>query len=327
MPDQVRLGFVGTGGIANHHLGRLANIEGVQIVALCDVVEERARESCAKWGGQAYTDYRAMLDKESIDGLYVCVPPFAHEEAEILAAQKGVHLFVEKPVVLDFELGLRIREAVEKAGIITSVGYGMRYSAAADAARKFLSGKNVGMVACDRWGGVPGGPTHWWRVMAKSGGQLHEMATHQVDFIRYLVGDITEVYKKESRLINAELENFTVPDVEVVTLQLANGGVGYVSTSCALVNGGYHGRMDIILQDHLLLRYSRGIQILPEGSAQIEVSADPVLSIDEAFVQAIRTGDRTLVRSPYADGLRSAAVSIAANQSAREGRPVSVPRV
>lgn len=327
MANTVRLGFVGTGGIANHHLKGLAEIEGVELVALCDVVEDRVREATSKWGGKPYTDYGAMIETERLDGLYVCIPPFAHSDAEILAARKGIHLFVEKPVVLDLDLGKRIRDEVEKAGIITSVGYGMRYSAAADAARAYLAGKKVGMVACDRWGGVPGGPTHWWRVMDKSGGQLHEMATHQLDMIRFLTGEITEVYKKEGRVINAELENFTVPDVEVVTLQFAGGGVGYISTSCALVKGGHHGRLDIILEDHVMLRYGRELQVFPDGAAPIAISPAPVPSIDEAFVQAIRSGDRSVVRSPYGDALRSAAVSLAANQSAREGRPVAVPSV
>jgi predicted dehydrogenase len=327
MADTVRLGFVGTGGIANHHLGRLKEIEGVQIVALCDVVADRVKDATAKWGGKPYTDYSQMIATESLDGLYVCIPPFAHADAEILAARKGVHLFVEKPVVLDLDLGKRIRDEVEKAGIITSVGYGMRYSAAADAARAFLKGKKVGMVACDRWGGIPGGPTHWWRVMDKSGGQLHEMATHQLDMIRFLAGEISEVYKKEGRMINTDQENFTVPDAEVVTLQFAGGGVGYISTSCALVNGGHQGRLEILAEGHLLLRYGRELQVIPEGAAAISVSPEPVPSIDEAFVQAIRTGNRSLVRSPYGDGLRSAAVTIAANQSAREGKPVAVPAV
>jgi predicted dehydrogenase len=327
MPEKVRIGFVGTGGIANNHLSRLAEIEAAQIVALCDVAEERVQEAGHRWGGKTYTDYRQMIEAETLDGLYVCVPPFAHENAEIQAAQKGIHLFVEKPVVLDLELGIRIKEAVEKAGIITSVGYGMRYSANADAARAFLKGKRVGMVGCDRWGGVPGGPTHWWRVMDKSGGQLHEMATHQLDLIRFLVGEITEVYKKEGREVNRGLENFTVPDAEIATLQFAGGGVGYISTSCALVNGGGQGRLDIVLEGHVLLRYGREIQIIPEGAATVPVSPEPVPSIDQAFVEGVRTGNRSLVRSPYGDALKSAAVTLAANQSAREGRPVAVPKV
>src|SRR5256714_7779444 len=117
MPETVRVAFVGTGGIANHHLSRLAEIEGVEIVALCDVAEERAAAAAAKYGGQVHTDYRRMLDEVAMDALYVCVPPFAHRDAEILAAQRGVHLFVEKPVVMQLETGHRILEAVGKAGV------------------------------------------------------------------------------------------------------------------------------------------------------------------------------------------------------------------
>ena len=162
MPETVKIGFVGTGGIANHHLGNLSQIEGVQIAALCDVVEERAKATAGKFGGEAYTDYREMIEKKDLDGMYVCIPPFAHADAEILAVEKGFHLFVEKPVVLELETGIKISEAVKKAGVISSVGYGSRYSNAADAARKFLSTRTIGMVACERWGGVPGGAEHWW---------------------------------------------------------------------------------------------------------------------------------------------------------------------
>src|SRR3954447_10408235 len=135
MAETVKVAFVGTGGIANHHLSGLAEIEGVEIVALCDVAEERAAAAVAKYGGQVHTDYRRMLDEVAMDALYVCVPPFAHQDAEILAAQKGVHLFVEKPVVMHLETGLKILQAIEKAGVMSSVGYGMRYTPAVQAVK------------------------------------------------------------------------------------------------------------------------------------------------------------------------------------------------
>ena len=326
MPEAIKIGFVGTGGIANHHLGNLSQIEGVEIVALCDVVEERAKATAEKFGGRGYTDYHRMIDKEELDGMYVCIPPFAHTDAEILAVEKGFHLFVEKPVVLELETGIKISEAVKKAGVISSVGYGSRYSNAADAAKKFLSERTIGMVACERWGGVPGGPEHWWRVMAKSGGMLHEMATHQVDLIRFLAGDIVEVYKKDALRVNTDLENFTVPDSEIVTMVFSSGAIGYITTCCAFTEGGGSGRMDFVLDGHIMLRYSRGgLGIIPEGAATIEVEDKPMFSIDEAFIHAIKTGDASVVRSPYPDALKSAAVSIAANQSAQEGRPIKVP--
>ena len=216
MAEVVKLGFVGTGGIARHHLEQLAKLEGVQIGAVCDVVEERARESAAAFGGTVYTDYVRMLEDTKLDGLYVCVPPAMHRSREDGA----------KPVCLDLEEGIKVRDAIARAGVMSSVGYGSRYSAAAEATRRFCAGRTVGMVACDRWGGVPGNASHWWRRMEISGGQLHEMATHQLDLIRWFAGEITEVYKREARQINRELENFTVPDSEIVSFQLAGGGIG-----------------------------------------------------------------------------------------------------
>src|SRR5262245_332942 len=146
MADTARIAFVGTGGIANHHLGRLKEIEGVEIVALCDVAEDRAAAAAAQYGGQAYTDYHRMLDEVATDALYGCVPPFAHSDAEILAAQRGIHLFVEKPVVMQLETGLRILEAVEKAGVMSSVGYGVRYTPGAQTTRAFLNGREIAMI-------------------------------------------------------------------------------------------------------------------------------------------------------------------------------------
>jgi predicted dehydrogenase len=334
MTETVTLGFVGTGGIARSHLKRLAELEGVRIGAVCDVVEERARATAESYGGTIYTDYRPMLEREKLDGLYICVPPAAHgprddgtPSAEILAAERGVHLFVEKPVCLELEIGVQIRDAIERAGVLSSVGYGMRYQPAAEAMRRFCAGRTVGMVACDRWGGVPGDASHWWRQMAISGGQLHEMATHQLDLIRMLAGEITEVHKREARMVNQDLENFTVPDSEVVSFQLAGGGIGVITTCCAMVNGGGQGRLDLILEGHLLLKYGNPPQVQPEGAAAIEMPSEPIPTIDAAFVDAIRRRDPSPIRSTYADGLKSAAVTIAANQSAREGRPVVVPQV
>jgi len=192
----VKIGFVGTGGIANSHLGGLSKIAGVQIAALCDAVEGKARTTAERWEqrkkeenlafeviGAPYTDYREMYSKEDLDAIYVCLPPDSHEDVEIEAAKAGLHMFVEKPVNLYVEKGIEAAEAIDKAGVITSVGYQSRYSNNADAARKFLADKTIGMVVAESFSGVAGGDTHWWRVMERSGGKLHEQTTHQLDMI------------------------------------------------------------------------------------------------------------------------------------------------
>ena len=71
--DKVRLGFIGTGGIARSHLKRLADVSQAEIAALCDVSEASAGSAVEAFGGTAYTDYRKMIDGEKLDAVYVCV--------------------------------------------------------------------------------------------------------------------------------------------------------------------------------------------------------------------------------------------------------------
>lgn len=320
MPGTVRVGFVGTGGIAGHHLKQLQEIEGVEIVGLCDVVVERAQQRAQEFGGRAFGDYAQMIRNERLDALYLCVPPFAHDDAEIDAARQGVHLFVEKPVALSMEKGLQIRDAVRAAGVMTSVGYSLRYLAATEAARRYLSGRTVAMVTANRWGGLPA--TSWWRVMDQSGGQLVEMTTHQVDLMRYLAGEIVEVHARYARRALTDVEGVTVPDVQIATFLFDNGAVGSVTTSCALTQGGGRSDLDFVLRDALLHYTTRDLRVAPDSAAQPEPVTESLPNVDQAFIRAIQDGNPGPIRCDYEDGLRTLDVTLAANESARTGQAV-----
>jgi len=324
MAEELKVGFVGTGGIAtDFHLPALKKIEGVEIAAVCDTARERAGKTAEQFGGRAYGDHHEMLEREELDALFVCLPPFAHTDAELIAAGKGIHLYVEKPVVLEMQQGLEIAEAIKKAGIVSCVGYQLRYLPVATAAREFLAGKGVALVAANRWGGVPGDATHWWRVMAKSGGMLHEMATHNMDFIRYVVGEVARVSARYSLTVMKDVENLTVPDAQVVVLEFRNGATGYFSTSCALTKGGGWSSTDVILRDMRVRIGWDKIEVSPEGAAEVALpEAGP--SIHETFVEAIRKNDPSLVRSDYADALKTTEITLGANESARTGKPVEM---
>ncbi|MCS6859062.1 MAG: Gfo/Idh/MocA family oxidoreductase [Abditibacteriales bacterium] len=318
----LRVGFIGAGGNAEGHMRRVKEIEDVEIAAICDVVLERAQAMARAVGGVAYDDYREMLDKEALDAIYISIPPFAHGEVDVLAAQKKAALFIEKPVALDMETGLRIWEAVQQAGIITCVGYQTRYLDAAQRGREFLADKTIGMVVCNRWGGIAGGAEHWWRVMEKSGGQLVEQTTHQVDLMRFLVGEIVEVTARYALRVCADLENFTIPDAQVLTLQFLSGAIGTLTTSCMMTRGGGKSSLDILLRD-LRLEWTRdGWKTYPEQVPELAAPPQPRPSIDEVFIHAVRTGDASLIQSDYADALRTLDVTLAANESARTGQPV-----
>lgn len=75
----IKVGFVGVGGIASLHLKNISENEHAHVTAVCDIVEEQARQNGVKYGANAYTDVDKMLEKEELDALFVCVPPFAHK--------------------------------------------------------------------------------------------------------------------------------------------------------------------------------------------------------------------------------------------------------
>ena len=115
----------------------------------------------------------------------------------------------------------------------------------------------------------------------------------------------------------------TVPDSQVVTLQFASGAVGYVSNACSLTNGGGRNGMQVIMDD-VITDVGRDLQIHPEGAIAMPAEVPAYESIDAAFVRAVAIGDASPILCDYREGLKSAAVSLAANESARTRRPVSV---
>lgn len=325
MAAQVRIGFIGVGGIAGHHLKQLAAIEAAQIVALCDLREEAAQAKADEYGGQVYTDYHAMLDAEELDAVYVCIPPKFHTDAELLAAQKGCALFVEKPVALTMEKALEVQEAIAKAGVLSAVGYTMRYWPGIGAAKEYLADKAVSLVVCNRWGGIAGGADHWWRNMSISGGQLVEQATHQVDAIRWIMGEVDEVYAHYEYASMASYENMTIPASQALCLKFASGAAGTVSCSCAMTGGGGGGGWDFITDGQRVSVAGQKASVLPapEGSDGALSCSLPGINIDEGFVQAVAGGPAESIRSTYADAVRSLEVTLAANKSAATGQPVA----
>lgn len=320
MAAEVRIGFVGTGGIAGHHLKQLQEVEGARIVALCDVVAERAEARAAEFGGRAYRDHHAMLEQQPLDALYVCVPPFAHEDVELLAAGRGIHLLVEKPVCLSVDEGRRVLSAIRTAGVMHATGYSLRYLPATLTARRYLEGRQIAMVTANRWGGLP--TSAWWRNMTQSGGQLVEMTTHQVDLMRYLAGEIVEVHARYARRALADMDGVTVPDVQLASFLFENGTIGMVTTSCALTQGGGRSDMDFLLRDALLHYTTRDVKVSPDSAPQPEAYREAIPNIDQSFIRAIQTGDRSYIRADYECGLRTLDVTLAANESAQTGRPV-----
>lgn len=320
----LHIGFIGTGGIAGTHLKVLSQMaEEVRLVAFCDTDSSRAEAAAQTYGGKAYTDYEQMLDGEKLDAVYICVPPHAHVGQEEMLAARGIPFFVEKPIANNLEKARAIADAIDRAHLITSVGYHFRYMTYTDLARERLEGQTIGMALGYWMGGMPG--VYWWRRKEMSGGQMVEQTTHIVDLARYLCGEIDEVYAAMSTRALGHVENFDVSDVGTMTVKFEGGAVGTISNTCLLKGFGYTVGLHVVTPHFIVEVDSGQFRAIQAGREEIVRGGNnPYLEEDQAFVRAIQTGDPSHIRSPYADAVKTLAVTLAANRSAETGEPVAV---
>ena len=341
----VRIGFIGVGGIAASHLINLVQIPEAEVVALCDLdtaVIERTRQrvndrlaKTAEAGGGAgqarrlegvpYTDYRAMLRQERLDAVYLCLPPFAHGDPDQAVIEAGLPLFVEKPVTLQLPLADRFLGMIRERGLISSVGYQSRYVEAAQKAKELLAGRTIGMALSMRFGKTPEKP--WYRIQAKSGGQLIEMATHQVDLLRFLLGEVKTVYAAAATRINHKRQpDYDIHDVNCMTLTFENGAVCNFSNNFIAEFGvpaeaqGMH-----IFAEGVTVSIGSELTVLSaEGKQTYPWERDAMYKEDLAFVRAVAAQNPAGILSDYENGVRTLAVTLAADHSARTGRPVDI---
>lgn len=340
----VRIGFIGVGGIATPHLINLQSLEGAEVVALCDVSIDRCEASVARVNGalrarqrpdaepprelaaRMFTDAKKMLSDAKPDAVYIAVPPFAHGDLERSVVAAGKHLFVEKPVGLSMELAREIESRIKDAGVISCVGYQSRCSDAVDKAREALKEMPIGLVQGTYYGPLPG--VAWWKVQAQSGGQIVEQATHTVDLMRFLAGDIASVYAVGSTKLLGDVEGLDIFDVNAATFTFQSGAVGSLLTTCALggwVGPDWYRGVSLFSRDLVVSVWLDRVTIRRGGSDETHTAKlDAMREADRLFVEAAATGDRSKIRSDYANGVRTLQVTLAALESARSGRPVEL---
>tara|TARA_B100001245_G_scaffold41265_1_gene26395 strand:- start:364 stop:1344 length:981 start_codon:yes stop_codon:yes gene_type:complete len=320
--EETKIGFIGCGGNAGGHMNTLQNIDSANIVATCDIDENRANTAAQKHNATPYIDHRSMLERTDLDAIYLSLPVFAHGQPELDVIDRGLPFLVEKPVAINMDIAHQVEEAVRKADLITCVGYQLRYLGATKFARQILT-KNVASMGIGKyWSGTGrGNPDAWIRQMSKSGGQLLEQATHTIDTMRYLLGEVEEVHAMQTSRVLTEID---CPDSNIVSLKFENGAVGSLTTYWAFDNGDWSHTnvIDILYKDQLINWNPSRLRIKENGEYIDKTEASP--SIDEVFVKAVRSGDRSQILSPYGDAVNTMAVSIAANQSGRTGKSIKI---
>ncbi|MFB6136545.1 MAG: Gfo/Idh/MocA family protein [Halobacteriaceae archaeon] len=312
----LRVAFIGAGGRASSHLQNVGEMDDAEVVAVCDIDEDVARDAAEPHGAAVYTEHEPMYEQEDIDAVFVGVPPFAHTDQELMAAERGIHLFVEKPIALSVEKAEEILDAVEANGVVAQVGYQMRYAEATERALELTEGRPIGLVDGYYKTSVPG--TAWWRVFERSGGQIVEQVTHIYDLVRHVVGEVEEVTAYGGHRIVDEID---FEDSVTASMRHENDAVSNIdSTSAASQHSSgielVGGDVQLTLEGNSLTGVVDGEEVDFEGEG--DMSRAEV----ESFVEAARTGDDAGVRSTYADAVRTLALTLAVNESLASGDPV-----
>jgi predicted dehydrogenase len=316
----VRVGIIGAGSIGQIHLDALLQMPEAQVVGIYDVDARRTAEAAGRAEAVACGSVEELLNV-GLDALYICTPQFARDETEAIAAERGIHVFVEKPLGLELEAVIRKEERIRRSGVVNAVGYCLRYYDTVEKAKEYLRDKQVDMVVANRIGGLP--PQPWLRQQHLCGGQLVDQTTHQIDLVRYLTGEFAELYAKLSRRSIERVDpQATVFDVGTIAFSLDTGAVGSIYNTCLVpVNG--RGEVEIFGRNFYVGIRGATVRIVDERQDVSVTSRTDVYAVQaRRFIDAVRTGDPGKVLCSYSDGLKTLAVTLAAGQSAQLGRPV-----
>ncbi|HUT31922.1 MAG TPA: Gfo/Idh/MocA family oxidoreductase [Planctomycetota bacterium] len=331
---KIGVGVVGCGGMGAALAQGLAGLETAQVVAACDEVPEKAKELAAKHGATDYASYAELLADKAVQAVAVASPQFAHAANTVAAAQAGKHVFCEKPMAVTLEDCDAMIEACADAGVKLMIGQVCRYHAMHGKVRELVRGGEFGRAICmtvHRLGGQWGGAyTQPWRLQREMcGGTLLEINAHEIDFLRWVCGDVEAVYAAGGLYVDKRLD---YPDLTLVTLHFASGAKGLLHTGQVSAMGGYGGRVDCergSLVFPAIWGANAGIHVCKTGEKPTFLPADelkvedPVRHELRDFVESVLNGTEPPV--PGAEGRAAVEVGVAAYQSIECGETVPLP--
>ena len=200
MDKKLKIGLIGAGGIATGcHMPGYANMDNVEIVAICDIKIEKAKKLAAKYGvEQVFEDYMDVINLPGLDAIDICTPNYLHSTIAVAALEKGLNVFCEKPDAINAVEAEKMKAAAEKSGKVLMVMRNNRYYSNSQYLKKFIAEGGMGDIYCGRCGwirrrGIPG-KGGWFTTKAKSGGgPLIDLGVHMIDLSIWLMGNPTPV--------------------------------------------------------------------------------------------------------------------------------------
>ena len=251
----VKIGIIGCGGIANgKHMPSLKKIKNVQMVAFCDIIEERAVKAAEEYGvegAKVYTDYKELLKDRDIEVVHVCTPNRSHAFISIDAMEAGKHVMCEKPMAKTYKEAKEMLDASERTGMKLTIGYQSRWRADSLYLKKMCEDGELGEIYYGKAIALRRRAVPTWGVFLneyeQGGGPLIDIGTHALDLTLWMmdnykpkmvVGTTFEKLKNQKDCGNAwgdwDPKKFTVEDSAFGFIVMENGATIMLESSWAL---------------------------------------------------------------------------------------------
>lgn len=251
----VKIGIIGCGGIANgKHMPSLKKIKNVQMVAFCDIIEERAVKAAEEYGvegAKVYTDYKELLKDRDIEVVHVCTPNRSHAFISIDAMEAGKHVMCEKPMAKTYKEAKEMLDASERTGMKLTIGYQSRWRADSLYLKKMCEDGELGEIYYGKAIALRRRAVPTWGVFLneyeQGGGPLIDIGTHALDLTLWMmdnykpkmvVGTTFKKLKNQKDCGNAwgdwDPKKFTVEDAAFGFIVMENGATIMLESSWAL---------------------------------------------------------------------------------------------
>ena len=328
--SSLRIGIIGAGRMGGAHQ-RTVVAYGAEVVAVQDIHPETAQQMATETDAEIATDELGVFFDCDLDGVIITTPPPVRLEPVRRACERGISLMIEKPPALNLREGQACLQHIKKAEGIAAVGFQLRYAPIYERLRYLLASEVVHLVrtvcTIDYYLNFRMPP--WFLQYQISGGPIAEQAIHLLDCVRFVTGDPKPVQAHALAVKNMaeDRTEFDAENAIQMTYELDNGVFGTHTNHCGTERGGFD--LEVIgphlrLQAHMGSRRITGY--LNGDDFEEPVPAKNSLGLDKigAWLHAIETGNRSLIRSDFADAMHTLALVEAAVRSRGSGRFVQV---
>ena len=255
MSKLLKIGIIGTGGIGcSKHIAALKQVKGVEIVALCDIVVEKAHKAAVSYDlpqAKVYADYRELLANPDIDVVHVCTPNDLHSEITIAALEAGKHVNCEKPMAKTASEAALMLKAAKKTGKKLTIGYQSHFRSDSQFLYKACRNGDLGEIYYAKAHALRRRAVPTWGVFLdeekQGGGPLIDIGTHALDLTLWMMDNYSpkvvlgSSFRKLADRENAANEwgpwdpkKFTVEDSAFGFITMENGATVSLESSWAI---------------------------------------------------------------------------------------------